>query len=122
MTSVREVFAGANLVPAAHVRWGANVPLDDPGVYAVATTDHLDDVSGCAACPLDGAALRRLLLLRLSARIDGAQATEESLSTRLSAIWVPGEPVVYIGLAGASLVALRTSSGMIYLWVMTIQI
>jgi hypothetical protein len=47
--------------------------------------------------------LRRLLLACPQARIDNVQATEASLAARLSAIWVTGEPVVYIGLASASL-------------------
>jgi hypothetical protein len=102
MTSVRELLAGADLVPAGRVRWGTKVPLNEPGVYVVATTDDPEDASGLAACPLDGAALRRLLLACPLARIDDAQATEASLAARLSAIWVKGEPVVYIGLASAS--------------------
>lgn len=103
MTSVRELFAGVNLVPAGQVRWGTKVPLNKPGVYAVATTNDPGDASGLAACPLDGAALRRLLLACPQARIDNVQATEASLAARLSAMWVTGEPVVYIGLASASL-------------------
>ena len=103
MTSVRELFAGVSLVPAGRVRWGSKVPLNEPGVYTVATTNDPEDASGLAACPLDGAALRRLLLACPLARIDNVQATETSLAVRLSAMWVTGEPVVYIGLASASL-------------------
>jgi hypothetical protein len=103
MTSVRELFAGVDLVPAGRVRWGSKVPVNEPGVYAVATTNDPEDASGLAACPLDGAALRRLLLACPRALIDSVQATEASLAARLSAMWVTGEPVVYIGLASASL-------------------
>ena len=103
MTSVREMFAGANLVPAAPVRWGSTVTQDKPGVYAVATTEDPDNGSGLAACPLDGAALRRLLEACPQARIDNVQATVASLAARLSALWVPDEPVVYVGLASVSI-------------------
>jgi hypothetical protein len=111
MTSVRELFAGVNLVPAGRVRWGTKVPLNEPGVYAVATTNDPEDASGLAACPLDGAALRRLLLACPRALIDSVQATEASLATRLSAMWVTSEHVIYIGLASASI---TTRAGQYY--------
>jgi hypothetical protein len=103
MTTVREVFAGAGLLPAGRVRWGSPVPTAMPGVYAVATTDDVDDACGLAECPLDLAAVQRLLQVRPEARVDHVQATESTLAERLTAMWVVGEPVLYIGLAGTSL-------------------
>jgi len=40
--------------------------------------------------------------MRPEATVDGRPATARSITERLEAMWVPGEPVVYIGLAGTS--------------------
>ena len=103
LTTIREIFAGAGLTPTARVRWGAPVTTGLPGVYAVATTDDVDAGMGLADCPLDPAAVRRLLQVRAEACVDGVPATEASLAARLRSMWVAGEPVVYVGLAGLSL-------------------
>jgi len=71
-------------------------------VYAVATTDNLDDDAGLRDCPLDAQAIRQLLQVRAEAAVDGVSATEASLATRLGQMWIPGQPVAYIGLAGSS--------------------
>ncbi|MEO7397340.1 MAG: hypothetical protein ABIW84_02130 [Ilumatobacteraceae bacterium] len=70
----------------------------------MATTDDVDDASGLVECPLDLAAVRGLLQVRPEARVDDVRATESTLAARLTSMWVAGEPVVYIGLAGTSLV------------------
>ena len=94
MTTIREIFAGAGLIPTARVRWGAPVATGLSGVYAVATTDDVDAGMGLADCPLDPAAVRRLLQVRPEACVDGVPATEASLVARLRSMWVAGEPVV----------------------------
>ena len=103
MTTVREVFAGAGLVARGTVRWGSRVSLDAPGVYVVALNSDLDDASSLAACPVDASSVRRLLQVRPEAEVDALPASEASLSARLSAMWLPSEPVLYVGLAGTSL-------------------
>ena len=80
MTPIREVFAGAGLTPTERVRWGAPVTTGLPGVYAVAATDDVEAGMGLADCPLDPAALRRLLQERPAACVDGVPATEASLA------------------------------------------
>jgi hypothetical protein len=103
MSTVREVFAGAGLVPNGCVPWGTPIPRSTPGVYVVATTDDPGDRAGFQVAPLDIAAVQQLLRVRPDACVDGIPATEESIAQRFSSMWVPGEPVVYIGLAGSSL-------------------
>lgn len=102
MLSVNELFDRAGVGRAGAVSWGREIPLSLPGVYVVATTPEGDDPSGLTDCPLDPSALATLLDTRPGATIDGQPADMESLANRLSQMWVPGEPVVYIGLAGTS--------------------
>lgn len=68
-------------------------------MYLVATTSDPDDEAGLPTPAIDSAAVRLLLQVRPEATVDGGAATEESVADRLRALWVPGEPVVYIGLA-----------------------
>jgi hypothetical protein len=103
MTTVRQVFAGAGLAPHGRVRWGAEVPLGTPGVYAVALTADIDDSSAMANCPIDEPAVGSLLQVRPEIAVDGIPATEESLTSRLASMWLSSEVVLYIGLAGTSL-------------------
>lgn len=95
-------MAAAELTPACAVRWGERPSTVAPGVYLVATTPDPDDHQGLPNCSIDPAAVRALLQVRPDARVDDAPATEKSVTERLAALWVPGEPVVYIGLAGRS--------------------
>lgn len=103
MTTVREAFAAAGLIPEGCVPWGSAVQASGPGVYAVATTSDPDQPAGLDVAPLDLEAVRGPLIVRPEASVDGAPATETSLSARLASMWVPGEPIIYIGLAGTSL-------------------
>lgn len=100
MTSVTGLLGAADLNWAGVARWGQKPSLFDPGVYLVATTSDPDDEAGHATPAIDSTAVRILLQVRPEATVDGVAATEESVADRLRALWVPGEPVVYIGLAG----------------------
>lgn len=104
MTTVREVFAGAGLVPIASVRWGQPAPVSGPGVYLVAMTPDIDDQGRDTSCPLDPNAVQALLDSRPEITVDGVMATQRSLSSRLQSMWPASEVVLYIGLAGSSLV------------------
>jgi len=103
MTTLREVFAAAGMSPMGCVRWGTGVPLQSPGVYAIATTADMDDPAALAVCPIDAAAVSTLMQQRPEIAVDGTPATEQSLSSRLTSMWLPSEPVLYVGLAGVSL-------------------
>lgn len=108
MTNVRDLLAAADLRPTAPVRWGSKPSIDSPGVYLVSTSEDPDADSGLGEIPVDAAAVRTLIAARPEAMVDGIQATENSVIGRLGRLWVPGEPVVYVGLAGTS-VAMRVS-------------
>lgn len=99
MTSVRGLLGAADLSWAGVARWGQKPALFDPGVYLVATTRDPDDEAGLLRQAIDSAAVRMLLQVRPEANVDGVAATEQSVTDRLRALWVPGQPVLYIGLA-----------------------
>ncbi len=96
------LLAGVDLAVEESVRWGEKPALSTPGVYLVSTSGGPDEETGLSSCPVDRMAVRALLAARPKASVDGQQATEASFVERLSELWVPGEPVLYIGLAGTS--------------------
>lgn len=102
MTSVSGLLDAAGLVHDGAVRWGQRPSLFTPGVYLVATTSDPKDEIGESHAVVDPDAVTTLLRARTEATVDGHAATAESVRRRLEAIWVAGEPVVYIGLASTS--------------------
>lgn len=89
--------------------WGAPVPATGPGVYLVSANRDPDDMHGEAVQRLgvSPAAVGELLTNCPRLRLDGVQPTASALLRRLEAMRPPGEPVLYIGLAGSS-VSTRT--------------
>jgi len=103
-TSVADVFAAAGLRPKGVVPWGTPIPEGGSGVYVVALTDDVADLSrALAECPLAAAALQRLLDVRPELRLDGRRPDADELGARLASCWLPDEVILYIGLAGTSL-------------------
>jgi hypothetical protein len=103
MVTIAQVFAGAGLAPSEAVRWGTRVGIDAPGVYAVSTATSTGDDEGLATAPISGPRVHELLAVRPELKVDGLRPMADELSERLASLWVPGEVVVYIGLAGTSL-------------------
>lgn len=91
------------------VPWGAPVPASGPGVYLVSANWDPDDMHGEAVQRLgvSPAVVGELLTNCSRLRLDGGQPTASALLRRLEAMRPPGEPVLYIGLAGSS-VSTRT--------------
>ncbi len=81
---------------------GDQVPLDEPGVYVVAMSDDPDGMITSEQCPVSGEAVDQLLGARPELLLDGARPTRDELATRLAAMWLPSETVLYVGLASAS--------------------
>ena len=102
MLSVNDLFGRAAVQRVGAVPWGAEIPMGVAGVYVVATTPEGDDPSGPSDCPIKSSAIATLLEVRPEAMVDGQAADAELLSARLAEMWVPGQPIVYIGLAGTS--------------------
>jgi hypothetical protein len=105
-SSVRYLFEAADLEPEGLVRWGSSIPPSDrglaTGVYVVALTEDVDNLSGALAkCPLSDDALRELLAARGELTVDGRRPDISALRARIAGFWVPEAVVLYIGLAGA---------------------
>ena len=121
-STVRGLFAAANVSRSAVVSWGTRIPPPEKpgigtGVYVVALTDELDSIEPAAsAYPLSNAALQELLDVRPELTLDGGRPDAETLGERLATFWCPDEVVVYIGSAGprrrsrVSILATRTAS------------
>lgn len=102
MLSIDDLFERAAVQRIGAVPWGTDVPLSNSGVYVVASTPQGDLRRGLIDCPLDSAAVATLLEARPEATVDGEAADADLLSKRLAEMWVPGHPIIYIGLAGTS--------------------
>ena len=102
MTSVTSIFSAAGLEPRQAVPWGAPIEVRRPGVYVIATTSDAEAHLGLADGPIADESVGGLLRVRPEALVDGVTASVATLTGRLRAMWVHGEPVVYIGLAGTS--------------------
>ena len=102
-SSVESLLRSAGVAHRGAVRWGDPVPLTSSGVYLVATGPDPSNGEGAAECAIDPAAVATLLERRPEACVDGVAADPSSVTSRLQSMWVPEEPVLYIGLAGTSL-------------------
>ena len=99
MVSAEQIFANANLEIAGSVPWGKAVPLDRPGVYAVATTEDITATGSPQDAKISGEAVRALLTARPELTVDRIVASVDELTVRLAALWVFNEPVLYIGMS-----------------------
>ena len=97
MTNAGELLRTVGLAVGGTIRWGDRVPSPAPGVYVVATPEPMTEP------PIDTTTLRAWVDRLPAMRVDGRVPTVESLHARLREFWIPGETVVYIGLAGTSL-------------------
>jgi hypothetical protein len=103
-SSVRAVFQAANVSPLGCVPWGTQVPEGRPGVYAVALTPDPNALGPTLlTAPIDPDAVGSLLERRPELLLDGTRPTADQLSERVASFWLPGEVILYIGLAGTSL-------------------
>lgn len=102
-STVNALFDAAGVVRRGVVAWGARLPAEAPGVYTVARTpDPAASAAGRHAV-IDARAVQQLLDTRRELLVDGRRPTLDSLCKRLAAMWLPDEPVIYVGLAGTSL-------------------
>jgi hypothetical protein len=103
-STVSSLLASVSLVPSGCVPWGEPVPETRAGVYVVSTTSSATKVDQThASYPVDMTALERLLAICPSLTLDAVRPTASQLAERLSAYWITGESVLYIGLAGQPL-------------------
>jgi len=84
------------------VAWGERVPLDASGIYLVSRSKDPNDLKALEAAPVSLARCQELLDARSELRLDGERPDAKLLRERITAFWLPDEPVLYIGLAGTS--------------------
>lgn len=109
-STVNALFDAAGVTRLGAVPWRVRVPSEAPGVYVIArTSDPAALVAGRAA--IDAAAVQQLLDTRAELLMDGQRPSQDALRERLASMWLPDEPVIYVGLAGTSL---RTRVGQFY--------
>lgn len=100
-----ELLDAAGLAAGGVVRWGSPVPCTDPGIYAVSMDPDPSSVAlTLDAAPISQPAIDALLSLRPELTVDGRRSTPAGLAARLARFWLPDEVLLYIGLAGTSLV------------------
>ncbi len=77
--------------------WGTPVRSNRPGVYLVELPKPP------AAAPIDFNAVGRWIETVPTLTVDGARPTGRELAARLHGFWLPGQPVVYIGMSAVSI-------------------
>ena len=89
------LFRAVGLTPDGPARWGAPVRVAGAGVFVVEWPTSTD------RAPVDISAVGTWLARVETLRVDGERPTGKGLAARLSAWWLPGETVVYVGSAKA---------------------
>lgn len=93
------------LVQQAECRYGGAVPWGQTmrevrgGTYLIALSGDPHDNDGMTEAPIDNNLVASLLEVRPELMIDSKRPSGSELAKRLAAIWVPDEPVIYIGKA-----------------------
>ena len=101
-STVAALLDAARVTRFGAVPWRSPVPTDRPGVYLIARTS--DPGAGVTApVAIDSRAVRQLLEVRPELLVDKQRPSEDILAQRLASMWLPDEPVIYVGLAGTSL-------------------
>jgi transcription elongation factor GreA len=103
-----ELMRGLGLTVDGPARWGAPVASRAPGIFVVELP------GGASAAPLDLGALRRWIDRVPSLTLKGERPTPQVLGRRISAEWVAGQPVLFVGRAakgiGARLAAIYATT------------
>jgi hypothetical protein len=87
------LFRAVGLTPDGPARWGAPLRVAGPGVFVVEWPASLD------RAPVDISAVGSWLARVPTLLVDGERPTGKSLAARLSAWWLPGETILYVGSA-----------------------
>lgn len=109
-STVNALFDAARVPRLGAVPWRTPLPTSKPGVYLVART--ADPAALITAPPaIDNQAILELLDARAELLVDSQRPTPQALAERLASMWLPDEPVIYVGLASTSL---RSRMGQFY--------
>ena len=92
-----DLLRSVGLVVDGPAAWGTRVRSSRPGVYVIELPSAPD------SAPVDFDAIGRWLERVPGLTIDGAQPTGRELAARLHRFWLPGQPVLYIGMSAVSI-------------------
>lgn len=95
-SSAARLLHEAGLQSQGPVPWGTRVPCRAAGVYVIETPRPL------TGAPINRQAVAAWIERVETLRVDGQRPSTEQLARRLESFWIPGETVVYVGLAGTS--------------------
>jgi transcription elongation factor GreA len=94
--SAASLLRDVGLLPDGPVVWGRGVPATGPGVFVVELASPL------ASAPIELTRVGKWLERVPDLRLDGERPTSRALASRLSAFWLPSQPVLYVGSTAAS--------------------
>ena len=102
MSTVRGAAAlldSVGLLADGPVLWGRPVPARGPGVYVVELASPLP------RAPIELTRVGKWVERVPDLNLDGARPSSRALAARLAEFWLPGTPIVYIGMSANSLAA-----------------
>jgi hypothetical protein len=91
-----ELLTSNHLAALGPVDWGSSVTSSAPGVYIVESAEP------SKMAPIDPRIVAAWIKRVPTLLVDGRRPTTGELASRLASFWIPGERVVYVGLAGTS--------------------
>jgi transcription elongation factor GreA len=86
-----ELMRGLGLSVDGPARWGSPVGGRKPGVFVVELP------GGADRAPIDIVVVRRWVEHVPGMKIDGEVATAHEIARRLESLWLPNEPILYVG-------------------------
>lgn len=92
-----ELFRAVGLRLDGPARWGTSVRATRPGVFVVEWPQALERP------PIDISAVGTWIARVPTLTLDGARPTGKALAARLAAFWLPGETIVFVGMAPGSM-------------------
>ena len=103
-----EVLRSLDLLVDGPARWGSNVNSRKAGVFIVELP------GGAPTAPIDGTAVRRWIERVPELQLDGERPSPQELGRWLINLWLPDEPILYVGRSakgiGARVAAMQATS------------
>ena len=92
-----ELMRSLGMLVDGPVRWGSGVPSRGPGVFVVELP------GGAESAPIDVIALRRWIERVPAMTLDGERPAPQELARWLSGLWLPMEPILFVGRAARAI-------------------
>ena len=107
-TSASDLLRSLDLLVDGPARWGSTVNSRKPGVFIVELP------GGAPTAPIDGTAVRRWIERVPDLMLDGERPSPQELGRWLANLWLPNEPILFVGRSakgiGARVSAMQVTS------------